>query len=155
MKTIAYLDKVIKGDYQIANDILEDLKSWLVNHIQVTDRKYIDYFKRNSLKWIVKKPASIIIRPKPRFACYVVVHPIYQAANFVLKRISQLLYCGRKKVLKMTATGVEKTFEHNLKLDSGSSVAVIGSGPAGSFFSFIPSGTGWKGWIEYQRGYLW
>jgi len=50
MKTIAYLDKVIKGDYQIANDILEDLKSWLVNHIQVTDRKYIDYFKRNSLK---------------------------------------------------------------------------------------------------------
>ena len=50
MKTIAYLDKVIKGDYQIANDILEDFKSWLVNHIQVTDRKYIDYFKRNSLK---------------------------------------------------------------------------------------------------------
>ncbi len=37
----------------------------------------------------------------------------------------------------MTATGVEKTFEHNLKLDSGSSVAVIGSGPAGSFFSFF------------------
>jgi hemerythrin-like metal-binding protein len=50
MKTIAYLDKVIKGDYQVASDILEDLKSWLVNHIQVTDRKYIDYFKRNSLK---------------------------------------------------------------------------------------------------------
>ena len=50
MKTIAYLDRVIKGDYQIACDILEDLKSWLVNHIQVTDRQYIDCFKRNGLK---------------------------------------------------------------------------------------------------------
>jgi hypothetical protein len=74
------------------------------------------------------------------------VHPIYQAANFVLNRISQLLYCGRKKVLKMTASRMKSAFEHklsllpkhnrNLKLGSGSSVAVIGSGPVGSFFSF-------------------
>ncbi len=50
IKIIAYLDRVIKGDYQIACDILEDLKSWLVNHIQVTDRQYIDCFKENGLK---------------------------------------------------------------------------------------------------------
>ena len=50
MKTIAYLDKVIKGDYQIANEILEHLKQYLVNHIQVTDKKYIDCFKENGLK---------------------------------------------------------------------------------------------------------
>jgi hemerythrin len=50
MKTIAYLDKVIKGDYQIANDILEDLKSWLVNHIQGTDKKFVDCCKETGLK---------------------------------------------------------------------------------------------------------
>ena len=47
----------------------------------------------------------------------------------------------------MTATRIKSDFEqklallpkheHNLKLDGGSSVAVIGSGPAGSFFSFF------------------
>ncbi len=47
---IAYHEKVIKGDYQIANEIIEYLKWWLVNHIQVTDRKYIDCFKENGLK---------------------------------------------------------------------------------------------------------
>ncbi len=47
---IAYHDKVIKGDSQIANEIIEYLKWWLVNHIQVTDRKYIDCFKENGLK---------------------------------------------------------------------------------------------------------
>ncbi len=50
MKTIAYLDRVINGNYQIACDILEDLKSWLVNHIQGTDQKYIDCFIKNGLK---------------------------------------------------------------------------------------------------------
>ncbi len=50
MKIIEYLDRVINGDYQIACDILEDLKSWLVNHIQVTDQKYIDCFIKNGLK---------------------------------------------------------------------------------------------------------
>ena len=47
---IAYSDKLIKGDYQIANEILEYLKWWLVNHIQVSDKKYIDCFKKNGLK---------------------------------------------------------------------------------------------------------
>ncbi len=50
MTTIANLRKIIKGDYQITNEKLEYLKRWLVNHIQVTDRKYIDCFKRNGLK---------------------------------------------------------------------------------------------------------
>jgi hemerythrin len=49
-ETIAYHDKLIKGDYQIANEILEYLKWWLVNHIQGTDKKYIDCFKENGLK---------------------------------------------------------------------------------------------------------
>jgi hemerythrin len=46
---IAYHDKVIKGDSQIANEIIEYLKWWLVNHIQETDKKYIDCFKKNGL----------------------------------------------------------------------------------------------------------
>jgi hemerythrin-like metal-binding protein len=50
IKTIAYFGKVIKGDYQIANEIFEYLKRWLINHIQVIDKKYIDCFKRNGLK---------------------------------------------------------------------------------------------------------
>ncbi len=50
IKTIAYLDSVINGNCQVASDILEDLKSWLVNHIQVTDQKYIDCFRENGLK---------------------------------------------------------------------------------------------------------
>ena len=50
MTTLANLRKVIKGDYQIANELLEYLKQWLVNHIQGTDRKYIDCFKMKGLK---------------------------------------------------------------------------------------------------------
>ena len=46
---IAYLEKLIKGDYQIANEIIEYLKWWLVNHIQATDKKYIDCFNENGL----------------------------------------------------------------------------------------------------------
>ncbi len=49
-KTISYCDRVDDGDSQITNEILEYLKQWLVNHIQVTDRKYIDCLKRNGLK---------------------------------------------------------------------------------------------------------
>jgi hemerythrin len=48
-ETIAYHDKVINGDSQIANEIIEYLKWWLVNHIQETDKKYIDCFKKNGL----------------------------------------------------------------------------------------------------------
>ena len=50
IETIACLDKLIKGDSQIANEILEYLKWWLINHIQETDKKYIDCFKRNGVK---------------------------------------------------------------------------------------------------------
>jgi hemerythrin len=46
---IAYYDKVIKGDCQIANEIIEYLKWWFVNHIQVTDKKYVVCFKKNDL----------------------------------------------------------------------------------------------------------
>jgi hemerythrin len=43
-------ERVANGNSQISNEILEYLKRWLVNHIQVTDRKYIDYFIRNGIK---------------------------------------------------------------------------------------------------------
>ncbi len=49
-KAIAYRNKVMDGDTQIACEILEYLKKWLVEHIQVTDRKYIECFKENGLK---------------------------------------------------------------------------------------------------------
>ncbi len=48
-KAVASINKVINGDYQVANEILEYLKRWLVNHIQETDRKYIDCFNENVL----------------------------------------------------------------------------------------------------------
>ncbi len=47
---IAYSDKVIKGNSQIANEIIEYLKWWLVNHIQVSDKKYVVCFNENGLK---------------------------------------------------------------------------------------------------------
>ena len=49
-EAIAYYDKLINGDYQIANEIIEYLKWWLVNHIQVTDKKYVVCFNENGLK---------------------------------------------------------------------------------------------------------
>lgn len=49
-KAVANINKVINGDYQISGEILEYLKQWLLNHIQGTDKKYIDCFKKNGLK---------------------------------------------------------------------------------------------------------
>ncbi len=49
-KTFASYNKLVRGDYQIANELLEYLKQWLAYHIQVTDRQYIDCFKKNGLK---------------------------------------------------------------------------------------------------------
>jgi hemerythrin-like metal-binding protein len=49
-KTVMSYHDLISGDNQIVNEILEYLKQWWVNHIQVTDKKYIDCFKRNGLK---------------------------------------------------------------------------------------------------------
>ncbi len=47
---ILYCKRVANGDSQITNEILEYLKQWLVNHILVTDKKYIGCFKKNGLK---------------------------------------------------------------------------------------------------------
>ncbi len=47
--TIDYKNRVVGGNFQIINVILEYLKQWLVNHIHVTDRQYIDCFKKNGL----------------------------------------------------------------------------------------------------------
>ena len=49
-KVIEYCDRITDGDSQLSNIILEYLKLWLVNHIQVTDKKYVDCFIRNGLK---------------------------------------------------------------------------------------------------------
>jgi hemerythrin len=49
-KTIAYYDSLVNGDYPISNELIEYLKQWLVNHIQLCDRRYIDCFKKNGLK---------------------------------------------------------------------------------------------------------
>ncbi len=50
IETIAFHDKVFEGDCQVATEILEYLKWWLVNHIQNTDKKYISCFSENGLK---------------------------------------------------------------------------------------------------------
>lgn len=50
IRTIAYLNRVINGDDQISGEILEYLKQWLARHIQVTDKKYIECFRKNGLK---------------------------------------------------------------------------------------------------------
>jgi hemerythrin len=50
IRTTAYLNRVINGDYQVAGEILEYLQQWLVRHIQGTDKEYIDCFDKNSLK---------------------------------------------------------------------------------------------------------
>ncbi len=47
---IDYKNRVVGGDKQIARDTLKYLIKWHANHIQVTDKKYIDFFKTNDLK---------------------------------------------------------------------------------------------------------
>ena len=49
IETTAFHDKLIKGDYQIANEILEYLKWWLINHIQGTDKKFVDCCKESGI----------------------------------------------------------------------------------------------------------
>lgn len=46
----SYFSRVTSCDFQIANEILEYLKQWLIRHIQGTDKKYIECFARNGLK---------------------------------------------------------------------------------------------------------
>ena len=50
-KTIAYFGRVVNGDYHISNKLIKYLKQWLVNHIQVSDKKYVNYSNLNSLKY--------------------------------------------------------------------------------------------------------
>ncbi len=47
---LSYRIKLMNSNYQIANDIFIFLQRWLVNHIQGTDKKYIDCFIKNGLK---------------------------------------------------------------------------------------------------------
>ncbi len=49
-KTLMCYNKLIKGNYQIVNELLEYLERWLVNHIQGTDRQYIECFNKNGLQ---------------------------------------------------------------------------------------------------------
>ncbi len=49
-KTFASYNKLVRGDYQTANELIEYLRQWLANHIQGSDRQYIDSFKKKGLK---------------------------------------------------------------------------------------------------------
>ncbi len=49
-KAIKSYNKLISGDYQIVNELIRYLKQWIVNHIQVTDKKFIDCFKKDDLQ---------------------------------------------------------------------------------------------------------
>ncbi len=49
-KAIKSYNKLISGNSQIANELLEYLKRWLVHHIEEIDKKYVDYYKENGLK---------------------------------------------------------------------------------------------------------
>ncbi len=42
-----YKNRAIYGDFQIASETHEYLVQWYVNHIQVTDKECINFFKNN------------------------------------------------------------------------------------------------------------
>ncbi len=50
IETMAFFDKITNSNRQLICKILEHLKSYLVSHVQGTDRKYIDCFKEHGLK---------------------------------------------------------------------------------------------------------
>ncbi len=45
-----YCNKLMNGNFEVIEEVLEDLEQYLVNHIQVTDKKYADCFNENGLK---------------------------------------------------------------------------------------------------------
>ncbi len=58
-KTIMCYHNLLMGDYQISNEILEYLKTWLVNHIQVSDKTYVNYLNEDSKSWYEDKQKII------------------------------------------------------------------------------------------------
>jgi hemerythrin len=50
IETMAFFDKITNSNRQLICEILEHLKSWLVNHVLGTDTKYISCFKEHGLK---------------------------------------------------------------------------------------------------------
>ncbi|MGR3303998.1 MAG: bacteriohemerythrin [Candidatus Scalindua sp.] len=47
--TVDFCKRVMNGNYNIANDLLEYLNQWLANHIQGTDKRYTECFNRNGI----------------------------------------------------------------------------------------------------------
>jgi hemerythrin len=45
-----YWQELADNNFKVIDTILEHLNWWLTNHIQGTDKKYIDCFKENGLK---------------------------------------------------------------------------------------------------------
>ncbi len=58
---IEFFNKIIDGDYQIADKIVECLKQWLINHILLTDKKYVGCFKENGLHLLHNHKLPIIL----------------------------------------------------------------------------------------------
>ncbi len=50
IETMAFFDRITTRNRPLICEILEHLKSWLVNHIQGVDIKYISCFKENGLR---------------------------------------------------------------------------------------------------------
>ena len=46
----SYINKLMYGEIKTIDEILEYLKQWLYDHIQVTDKEYTDCFNKNGLK---------------------------------------------------------------------------------------------------------
>ena len=45
-----YWQELSDNNFKVIDTILEHLKLWLTNHIQCTDKKYVDCFNKNGLK---------------------------------------------------------------------------------------------------------
>jgi hemerythrin-like metal-binding protein len=49
MKTVEFCNRTMNGEYDIANDLLDYLQLWLVNHVQGTDKKLENCLDKNRL----------------------------------------------------------------------------------------------------------
>jgi hemerythrin-like metal-binding protein len=50
IKALSYRNRIINNDYLVADEMLEYLKQWLLNHFRRTDERYIEYFNKNGIK---------------------------------------------------------------------------------------------------------